>query len=87
MKIGTFLLAAVAVAFAAPLSVASADPIEIQWWHAMGGQLGDKVNDIAAGFNKSQSEYKVVPVFKGTYTETMTGAIAAFRAGQQPDIV
>ncbi|HEX9465771.1 MAG TPA: sn-glycerol-3-phosphate ABC transporter substrate-binding protein UgpB [Alphaproteobacteria bacterium] len=64
-----------------------AEPVEIQWWHAMGGQLGDKVNEIAANFNKSQGAYKVVPVFKGTYTETMTGAIAAFRAGQQPDIV
>ncbi|HVY51765.1 MAG TPA: sn-glycerol-3-phosphate ABC transporter substrate-binding protein UgpB, partial [Devosia sp.] len=27
------------------------------------------------------------PVFKGTYPEAMTGAIAAFRANQQPDIV
>ena len=60
---------------------------EIQWWHAMGGNLGETVNELAAGFNKSQTEYKVVPVFKGTYTETMTGAIAAFRAHQHPQIV
>ncbi|HTY69471.1 MAG TPA: sn-glycerol-3-phosphate ABC transporter substrate-binding protein UgpB [Alphaproteobacteria bacterium] len=87
MKFATFLRAAVAAAlFTLPIS-AFADPIEIQWWHAMGGQLGDKVNEITAKFNASQSDYKVVPVFKGTYTETMTGAIAAFRAGQQPDIV
>jgi sn-glycerol 3-phosphate transport system substrate-binding protein len=66
---------------------ASAEPIEIQWWHAMGGQLGDKVNQIAGDFNKTQSDYKIVPVYKGTYTETLTQAIAAFRAGQQPDIV
>ena len=61
--------------------------VEIQWWHAMGGQLGEKVAEIAGNFNKSQSAYKVVPVYKGTYTETLTQAIAAFRAGQQPDIV
>lgn len=60
---------------------------EVQWWHAMGGELGDKVNQIAENFNKSQSEYKVVPVYKGNYTETMTGAIAAFRAKQHPHIV
>jgi len=54
---------------------------EIQWWHAMGGALGEKVNIIANGFNQSQSEYQVVPVYKGNYTETMTAAIAAFRAG------
>ena len=87
MRFAAFLRAAVATAlFTIPIS-AFADPIEIQWWHAMGGQLGDKVNEIAGKFNASQSEYKVVPVFKGTYTETMTGAIAAFRAHQQPDIV
>ncbi len=87
MKFATFLRTAVAAAlFTVPVS-AFADPIEIQWWHAMGGQLGDKVNEITAKFNAAQTEYKVVPVFKGTYTETMTGSIAAFRAGQQPDIV
>ena len=62
---------------------------EIQWWHAMGGNLGDTVNQLAEEFNKSQSEYKVVPVFKGSYTETLTAAIAAFRARQNahPHIV
>jgi sn-glycerol 3-phosphate transport system substrate-binding protein len=53
----------------------------------MGGQLGEALNALAEGFNKSQADYKVVPVYKGTYTETMTGAIAAFRARQQPQIV
>ena len=60
---------------------------EIQWWHAMGGRNGEKVAEIAAGFNASQSDYTVTAVFKGTYTETMTAAIAAFRAGEQPHIV
>src|SRR3546814_19018017 len=53
----------------------------------MGGKLGEKVEAIAAGFNASQGDYKVVPVYKGNYTETMTGAIAAFRAKKQPHIV
>ncbi|MEZ9890148.1 sn-glycerol-3-phosphate ABC transporter substrate-binding protein, partial [Vibrio breoganii] len=53
---------------------------EVEWWHAMGGALGQKVNEIAADFNASQSEYEIKPVFKGSYAETMTGAIAAFRA-------
>lgn len=60
---------------------------EIQWWHAMGGELGQKVDAIAAGFNATQKEYKIVPIYKGSYTETMTGAIAAFRAKQHPHIV
>ncbi|MGH6913124.1 MAG: extracellular solute-binding protein, partial [Geminicoccales bacterium] len=60
---------------------------EIQWWHAMGGELGEKLNQIAEGFNATQDDYVVKPVYKGDYTETMTGAIAAFRAGEQPHIV
>lgn len=60
---------------------------EIQWWHAMGGELGKKVEEIATGFNDTQKDYKVVPIYKGNYTETMTGAIAAFRAKKQPHIV
>ncbi|MBL4666836.1 MAG: extracellular solute-binding protein, partial [Sneathiella sp.] len=67
-------------------SIASA-VTEINWWHAMGGTNGERVNKIADDFNKSQSEYKVVPTFKGNYTETMTSAIAAFRAKKQPHIV
>ena len=53
----------------------------------MTAALGEWINDLADGFNKSQSEYKVVAVYKGTYPETMTGAIAAFRAKQHPHIV
>ncbi len=62
---------------------------EIQFWHAMGGNLGDTVSQLAEEFNKSQSEYKIVPVFKGSYSETLTAAIAAFRARQNahPHIV
>jgi sn-glycerol 3-phosphate transport system substrate-binding protein len=60
---------------------------EVTWWHAMGAELGEKLEEIATGFNESQDEYKVVPVFKGTYPETLTAAIAAFRANEQPAIV
>jgi sn-glycerol 3-phosphate transport system substrate-binding protein len=83
----SLLGAAAAVAFTCGASAAAQAQTEIQWWHAMGGQLGEALNALAEGFNKSQTEYKVVPVYKGTYTETMTAAIAAFRARQQPHIV
>lgn len=60
---------------------------EIHWWHAMGGTNGERVDKIAADFNASQSDYVVVPTYKGNYTETMTSAVAAFRAGEQPHLV
>ncbi|GIX23359.1 MULTISPECIES: sn-glycerol-3-phosphate ABC transporter substrate-binding protein UgpB [Caldimonas] len=61
--------------------------VEIQWWHSMGGALGEWVNDLAKDFNASQSTYRVVPIFKGSYDESMTAAIAAFRAGNAPHIL
>lgn len=80
------LAATAAVALAGFAGGAHAQ-VEINWWHAMGGQLGDRLAEVAEGFNASQSDYKVNPVYRGNYTETMTAAIAAFRARQQPHIV
>ena len=34
----------------------------------MGGVNGERVNKIASDFNATQSDYKVVPVYKGNYT-------------------
>jgi sn-glycerol 3-phosphate transport system substrate-binding protein len=82
----TLLSSIAAVAMLASAQGAAAQT-EIQWWHAMGGNLGETVNALADQFNKSQKDYKVIPVYKGSYTETLTAAIAAFRAKQGPDIV
>lgn len=60
---------------------------ELTWWHAMGGQLGETVNEIANRFNAAQSDYTITPVFKGGYEDTLTATIAAFRAGEHPNIV
>lgn len=60
---------------------------EITWWHAMGGQLGESVNQLATDFNAAQNEYRITPIYKGDYTETLTAGIAAFRAGQSPHIL
>lgn len=60
---------------------------EIAWWHSMTGALSDRVNGLADQFNKSQSEYKVNAIYKGSYDEAMAGAIAAFRAGNAPNIL
>lgn len=77
-----------ALGLLAALGAAQAEAkTQIQWWHAMGGALGQKLEQIVADFNRSQDQYEVMPVFKGSYAETMTGAIAAFRAHQQPAIV
>jgi sn-glycerol 3-phosphate transport system substrate-binding protein len=81
------LMATLAASLAAMLAAAKAEPIELQWWHAMTAINADAVNKIAADYNAAQPDYKIVPVYKGSYPETMTAAIAAFRAGNPPHIV
>ena len=70
----TTVAAAVAASLTVVLAEAGAEPIELQWWHAMTAVNADRVNKIAADFNASQGAYKMVPVFKGSYAETMNAA-------------
>ncbi len=81
-----FLIATLVAAFLAAGSPASA-AIEIQWWHAMTGELGRQLDLLASKFNSSQSAYRIVPTYKGSYTETMTAAIFGFRSRAHPAIV
>jgi sn-glycerol 3-phosphate transport system substrate-binding protein len=70
-------------AFAATAQAAT----EIQWWHAMTGGNNEVVVKLADEFNAAQSDYKVVPTYKGGYADTMNAGIAAFRAGNAPHIL
>ena len=76
-----------AVALLATLSASAQAQTEIQFWHSMTAVNGEWVNDLAKDFNASQKDYKIVPTFKGTYDESMTGAVAAFRAGNGPHVL
>src|SRR5687768_13487948 len=82
LKLSALALTA-AFTFAAPAQA----QVEVQWWHSMGGALGEWVNDLAKDFNASQKDYKVTPTFKGSYAESMTAGIAAYRAGNAPHMI
>src|SRR3989475_2405873 len=77
---------AVVVLLLALVSPAAAET-EVTVWHAMGGALGEKVKEITDAFNKTQSEYKVTPVYRANHAEPVPGAWAASRARQQPRVV
>jgi sn-glycerol 3-phosphate transport system substrate-binding protein len=83
--------AAIALLLVAGLLLVPAAPAfaktEIQFWHAMTGQLNDAVNALVKQFNDSQTEYEVKPLQKGNYAEALTAAIAAYRQRQAPNIV
>jgi len=66
---------------------AAAEPVQIQWWHAMGGTLGERVDELVKNFNASQQKYVVVAVNKGNYDEVINGTIAAYRAKRAPQLV
>ena len=76
-----------AAVFAGLFSLGASAQVEIQWWHSMTSVNGEWVNDLAKDFNASQNKYKVVPTYKGSYDESMTAAIAAYRAGNAPHIL
>jgi len=80
-------IAFAAVALLAVPALVLAAPVTVNWWHAHGGALGEKVNEICDGFNKSQTQYQVVPTYKGNYSDTMNAGIAAFRAKAPPHIL
>src|SRR5690606_39131568 len=79
-----FTVAALLTAFAGSSAHAAT---EIQIWHSMEGALGERVNELVQEFNKKNPDYKVNAVYKGNYGESMNAGIAAFRAGNAPDIV
>ncbi|MFN3210815.1 MAG: sn-glycerol-3-phosphate ABC transporter substrate-binding protein UgpB [Roseovarius sp.] len=86
MKQNRILAASTALALAAQ-PVLAAEKTEFQFWHAMGGDLGERVDAMSAAFNEGSETCQVNAVYKGNYTENMTAAIAAFRAGEQPHVV
>jgi sn-glycerol 3-phosphate transport system substrate-binding protein len=80
LGVGVFCAAAIA----APASRAAT---EIQFWHAMDGALGEQLKVIVTRFNGAQKDYVVVPVYKGSYDETLAAGMAASLAGKGPHVL
>jgi sn-glycerol 3-phosphate transport system substrate-binding protein len=88
MQRRTIFAGAGALALATPSILrAQAARTEVQFWYGLGGALGERVAEQVKRFNESQAAITVTATFKGSYVETMTGAIAAWRAGNPPHII
>jgi sn-glycerol 3-phosphate transport system substrate-binding protein len=61
--------------------------IDLQFWHSMTGDSGDQINELASRFNASQQDYRVVPVFKGAYEQSLAAGIAALKTRDAPHII
>lgn len=75
----------IALAFA--FSTQAMAVTEISFWHSMDGGLGKEVNSLADRFNQTHPDFKIVPVYKGKYDESLAAGIAAYRTGNAPDIL
>jgi sn-glycerol 3-phosphate transport system substrate-binding protein len=83
------LLASTAAGLVAAPFVARAQnqKVQVNFWHGLGQPLGGLLETIVSDFNASQANFQINATFKGSYPETMTAAIAAFRSGNAPHIV
>lgn len=82
-----FYLSIAAFTVAISVTTAGFAQTKISFWHSMSGELGKQTENLINDFNASQSEYKVIPSFRGEYEEGMISLISAFRGKQQPVLV
>ena len=60
-------MTAIAVTLSAALTAGSASAAtEISWWHAMGGRLGEIVDEFTTKYNASQDACTLTSTYKGT---------------------
>ncbi|MEZ4680065.1 MAG: ABC transporter substrate-binding protein [Caldilineaceae bacterium] len=65
----------------------SGDVITLEFWHAMGGNLGELVDELVTRFNDSQDGIVVNATYQGSYDDTYNALLAAFESGGEPNII
>jgi sn-glycerol 3-phosphate transport system substrate-binding protein len=70
------------------LGGAHAAPVEISLYYpvAIGGPVTKIVDDLIARFEASHPDIDVKAIYSGTYSETISKSLAAFKAGQPPEV-
>ena len=68
-------------------STASDAPIEIVYWHSMGGSGGEAVEKFVEDFNASQSQIHVTAEYQGAYDDAITKLKSAAAGGAGPNIM
>ncbi|WP_042413217.1 ABC transporter substrate-binding protein [Comamonas aquatica] len=67
-------------------ALAQANPLEVPFYYpvAVGGPITKVIDGYAADFNKAHPQYKVTPIYAGTYQETIVKALTANKSGKAP---
>lgn len=95
--VAAMVFAACAAPVAAPAEAPAAAPpadaaapagkVTIEFWHAMGGNLGETVQALVDRFNESQDDIFVNATYQGSYDDTYNALLASFESGGTPNIV
>ena len=68
--------------------VASAQSVNVEFWHTFGDELRfNWIQDRADAYNEAHPDVKVVTVYKGISDETLQATVLAARQGQAPALV
>lgn len=61
-------------------------PVEVPFYYpvAVGGPITKTIDAYAEDFNKAHPQYKIVPIYAGTYQETIVKALTAHKSGKAP---
>lgn len=65
----------------------SKETVEVEFWHGIGGALGDSLQEIIDAYNESQDDYFVKAVVYGSYTELSQQLQSAYAANTVPALV
>lgn len=83
---GALTIASKRSSLAAPAVLKQAGPIEVLYWGAFSGALGEAETKIVQMFNESQTDVKITYESQNNYEELAQKVTAALAGGQAPDI-
>ncbi len=66
---------------------AAQEKTEIDFWYALSGSIAETTVELVEKFNESHPDIQVNAVQKGSYTQALTSAVAAYRSGNPPSMV
>lgn len=81
-------LLATPAALALPAVARAAEPTSVEFYFpvAVGGPVTKVIDDFAHGFMQENPDVTLKPVYAGSYTDTLTKAVTATKAGQGPQL-
>ena len=83
--LGVILVAIFGKAISAK-SATNNDRIPVVLWHEMGGPSEQAIEKVVDGFNKSQTKYKVIPKYQGSYDEAIQKILQTHGTSTSPAV-